>query len=184
MIHFIFGNLTWSAFHAQDEIVFGAQISMILFVLVVLGLLAYFKRFAWLWSEWFTSLDPKRIGMMYIVVAFLMLLRGGVDATMMRAQQAVSVGASQGFLTAQHFQEIFSAHGVIMIFFVAMGLMFGTLNLIIPLQIGSRDVAFPFLNSVSFWLYIAGALLINISLLSASLGCGLAFLSAALRTRL
>jgi cytochrome o ubiquinol oxidase subunit 1 len=159
-----FGNLTWESFNSHDVIVLGAQISMVLFVCAVLGLLWYFKRFKWLWKEWLTTLDHKKIGIMYILVAFGMLLRGGVDALMMKAQQAVSVGASQGFLTASHFQEIFSSHGVIMIFFVAMGLMFGTMNLIIPLQIGSRDVAFPFLNSVSFWLYIAGALLINISL--------------------
>jgi len=163
-MHLLFGNLTWGAFHAQDAIVFGAQVSMVVFVLAVVGFLAYFKLFGWLWKNWLTSLDHKKIGIMYITVAFLMLLRGGLDATMMRAQQSISVGASQGFLTAQHFQEIFSSHGVIMIFFVAMGLMFGTLNLILPLQIGSRDVAFPFLNSVSFWLYIAGAFLINISL--------------------
>ena len=159
----IFGNLTFAAFQ-QNAIVTGAQISIVIFIGVVLGLLYYYKRFTWLWKEWLTSLDPKKIGAMYIIVAFLMMLRGMLDALMMRAQQAVSVGSSQGFLTPEHFQQIFSSHGVIMIFFVAMGFMFGTLNLIIPLQIGSRDVAFPFLNSVSFWLYIAGALLINLSL--------------------
>jgi cytochrome o ubiquinol oxidase subunit 1 len=159
----IFGNLTLAAFH-QDPIVTGAQISMVFFVALVFGLLLYFKRLKWLWKEWLTSLDPKKIGTMYIIVAFLMLLRGLFDASMMRAQQAVSVGASHGFLTPERFQQIFSSHGVIMIFFVAMGLMFGTLNLILPLQIGSRDVAFPFMNSTSFWLYIAGALLINLSL--------------------
>ena len=159
----IFGNLTFAAFQ-HNAIVTGAQISIVLFIGVVLGLLYYYKRFRWLWNEWLTSLDPKKIGAMYIIVAFLMMLRGMVDALMMRAQQAISVGSSQGYLTPEHFQQIFSSHGVIMIFFVAMGFMFGTLNLIIPLQIGSRDVAFPFLNSVSFWLYIAGALLINLSL--------------------
>jgi cytochrome o ubiquinol oxidase subunit 1 len=165
IFHFIFGNLTAAAFQQGDDLfVVGAQISMIVFVLVVFILLWRYKRFQWLWKEWLTSLDPKRIGVMYLVVASLMLLRGLMDAGMMRAQQAVSVGANSGFFSPERFQQIFSSHGAIMIFFVAMGLMFGTLNLILPLQIGSRDVAFPFLNSTSFWLYIAGAFLINISL--------------------
>src|ERR1022692_3386823 len=101
---------------------------------------------------------------MYIVVAVIMLLRGLADATMLRAQQATSVGASHGFLSANHFQQIFSAHGTIMIFFVAMGLMFGLINLLVPLQIGARDEAFPFLNATSFWLFTAGMVLVNLSL--------------------
>jgi cytochrome o ubiquinol oxidase subunit 1 len=127
--------------------------------------LTYFKRWRWLWREWLTTVDPKKIGVMYIVVAALMLLRGGVDAVMMRAQQATSVGAHQGFLSSDHFQQVFSAHGTIMIFFVAMGFMFGLINLILPLQLGSRDVAFPFLNATSFWLFASGMALINLSLL-------------------
>jgi cytochrome o ubiquinol oxidase subunit 1 len=117
-----------------------------------------------LWKEWFTSLDPKKIGVMYIVTALVMLLRGVSDAVMMRAQQATSVGSAHGFLPSDQFQQIFSAHGTIMIFFAAMGLMFGLINLVVPLQIGARDVAFPFLNSMSFWLYAMGAVLINVSL--------------------
>ena len=148
----------------HGPIVLGAQISIILGGLSVIALLFYFKRWKWLWDEWLTSLDPKKIGVMYIIVAVLMLLRGIVDALMIRAQQATSVGAAHGFLTADHFQQIFSAHGTIMIFFVAMGLMFGLINLIVPLQIGARDVAFPFLNSISFWLFAAGMALINLSL--------------------
>lgn len=148
----------------HGPIVLGGQISMVLAGLSVVVLLTYLKRWKWLWSEWLTSLDPKRIGVMYIVVAGLMLLRGVVDALMIRGQQATSVGASHGFLSADHFQQIFSAHGTIMIFFVAMGLMFGLINLIVPLQIGARDVAFPFLNSISFWLFGAGMVLINLSL--------------------
>jgi cytochrome o ubiquinol oxidase subunit I len=101
---------------------------------------------------------------MYLIVAGLMLLRGGVDAVMMRAQQATSVGPSHGFLSSDHFQQVFSAHGTIMIFFVAMGFMFGLINLILPLQLGSRDVAFPFLNATSFWLFASGMALINLSL--------------------
>jgi len=132
--------------------------------LAAVAALTYFKRWKWLWREWLTTVDPKKIGVMYIVVATLMLLRGGVDALMMRAQQAVSVGNNHGFLTSDHFQQVFSAHGTIMIFFVAMGFMFGLINLILPLQLGSRDVAFPFLNATSFWLFTAGMMLINASL--------------------
>lgn len=148
-----------------EPLMAGAGYSIILGGLVAVGLLFYLRKWKWLWREWLTSLDPKRIGVMYIFVAILMLLRGGVDALLMRTQQATSVGSSHGILTADHFQQIFSAHGTLMIFFVAMGLMFGLINLIVPLQIGARDVAFPFLNAASFWLYIAGALLINAPLL-------------------
>lgn len=130
--------------------------------LFIFALLTYTKRWKWLWKEWLTSLDPKKIGVMYIVVALLMLLRGLADAGMMRAQQALN---TLGFLDPDHFQQIFTAHGTIMIFFVAMGLMFGIINLVLPLQLGSRDVAFPFLNSVSFWLFASGMVLINLSLI-------------------
>jgi len=139
-------------------------LSMVAGGLTLLLVLTYFKRWKWLWREWLTSTDPKRIGVMYITVALVMLLRGGIDAVMMRAQQATSVGAHHGFLGSDQFQQVFSAHGTIMIFFVAMGLMFGLINLVVPLQIGSRDVAFPFLNATSFWLYFAGGMLVNLSL--------------------
>ena len=159
------GKLGLDAFkHAPVEI--GGIVAMALGILAAIGLLFYFKRWKWLWREWLTSLDPKKIGVMYIVVALIMLLRGVADVAMLRAQQASSVGSSHGFLTPDQFQQIFSAHGTIMIFFVAMGLMFGLINLVVPLQIGARDVAFPFLNSVSFWLYVAGAVLINVSLVA------------------
>ena len=148
-----------------DPVMAGAGFSIIIGGLVAVALLFYFKKWKWLWREWLTSVDPKKIGVMYILIAVLMLLRGGVDAAMMRLQQVTSVGSAHGFLTADHFQQIFSAHGTIMIFFVAMGLMFGIINLIVPLQIGARDVAFPFLNAVSFWLFAAGALLINAPLI-------------------
>ncbi len=148
----------------HGAVVMGGALSIILVAIGVAGLLTYTKRWKWLYREWLTSLDPKKIGVMYLIAASLMLLRGAADAGIMRAQQAVSVGNNHGFLTADHFQQIFSAHGTIMIFFVAMGLMFGLLNLIVPLQIGSRDVAFPFMNSASFWLYIGGLMLVNMSL--------------------
>lgn len=157
------GRLTWDAL-PHDIIVMGGAVSMVLGALTAFAALTYFKKWKWLWKEWITSLDPKKIGIMYALVAGLMLIRGGVDAGMMRTQQILSTGDSQGILSSDHFQQVFSAHGTIMIFFVAMGFVFAAMNLIIPLQIGARDVAFPFLNSVSFWLFVAGMMLMNVSL--------------------
>lgn len=159
----MWGRLNLDAIQHEPITMFG-QLSMIMAGLTIIGLLFYFKSWKWLWNNWLTSLDPKKIGVMYIVIASVMLLRGVMDAVMMRVQQMLSVGESNGVLSSDQFQQVFSAHGTIMIFFVAMGLMFGLINLIVPLQIGARDVAFPFLNSVSFWLFAAGAVLINISL--------------------
>ncbi|MGH7157524.1 MAG: cbb3-type cytochrome c oxidase subunit I [Candidatus Saccharimonadales bacterium] len=131
--------------------------------LAVVLLITALKRWRWLWREWLTTLDPKRIGVMYLVVAAAMLLRGLADASMMRAQQAF--GSQDALLSSEHFQQVFTAHGTIMIFFVAMGVIFALFNLVIPLIIGARDVAFPFLNATSFWLFAAGALLVNLFLL-------------------
>ena len=159
----MFGKLTLQAL-PQEPIIIGASIFMILIALTVIGLLFYFKRWTWLWNEWITTVDHKKIGVMYILLAFIMLLRGFSDAVMMRTQQVLSVGAAHGFLPPDHYDQVFTAHGVIMIFFVAMPLMFGLINIAIPLQIGARDVAFPFLNSMSFWLTVSGAMLVNLSL--------------------
>ncbi|MBX4197648.1 cytochrome o ubiquinol oxidase subunit I [Candidatus Saccharibacteria bacterium] len=159
----LLGRLDWHSFqHGPVELVGIA--SMAGGLLTAVAALTYFKKWKWLWREWLTTVDPKKIGVMYIVVAALMGLRGVTDALMMRAQQATSVGNSHGFLSSDHFQQVFSAHGTIMIFFLAMGLMFGLINLILPLQLGARDVAFPFLNATSFWLFAAGMALINVSL--------------------
>src|ERR1700684_2236897 len=117
----------------------------------------------YLWREWITSVDHKRIGVLYTLLASVMLLRGGSDAVMMRAQQALAY-RSPGFLPPEHYDQIFSAHGTIMIFFVAMPFVIGLMNFTVPLQLGVRDVAFPTLNAVSFWLTAAGALLVNMSL--------------------
>lgn len=148
----------------HDPIIVGASIFMGLVALSVIGALFYFKRWTWLWKEWLTTVDHKKIGVMYLILAFIMLLRGFADAAMMRTHQALSVGDAQGFLPPDHFDQIFTAHGVIMIFFVAMPLMFGLINLAVPLQIGARDVAYPFINSLSFWFTVAGAMLVNFSL--------------------
>jgi cytochrome o ubiquinol oxidase subunit I len=145
-------------------IVFFGQVTMVLGVLTIVGLLTYFKKWKWLWNNWLTSLDPKKIGVMYLVIAAVMLLRGVMDALMLRTQQALASGDAQGILSSDHFQQVFSAHGTIMIFFVAMGVIFGLLNLLVPLMIGARDVAFPFMNSASFWLFAVGAGLTNLSL--------------------
>jgi cytochrome o ubiquinol oxidase subunit 1 len=160
----MFGRLTLKAFQ-HDPIVTGANIMMVLSLLGVIALLFYFKKWKWLYSEYLVSLDPKRIGVMYMVVALVMLFKGVTDAAMMRAQQVFSVGTAEGYLTPSHFQQIFTAHGTTMIFFVGMGFIFGIMNLVLPLQIGARDVAFPFLNSVGFWLFASGSSFILTSLL-------------------
>ena len=147
-----------------DIITLGAVLSILFGGVVTVIVVTYYKKWHYLWREWFTSVDHKKIGIMYIIVAILMLIRGGIDALMMRAQQATSVGTSHGVLATSTFQQVFSVHGTIMIFFAAMGLMFGIINLVLPLQIGTRDVAFPFLNLTSFWLFVAGMILINLSL--------------------
>jgi cytochrome o ubiquinol oxidase subunit 1 len=157
------GKLTVNAFK-HDPIVMGGFLTMIVVVLGIVTALFFFKRWTWLWKEWITTTDHKKIGKMYIYASIIMLLKGVADAGMLRAQQALSSGASHWFLTSEHFQQVFSAHGTTMIFFVAMGLMFGIINLVLPLQIGARDVAFPFLNAVSFWLFVMGAMLVNVSL--------------------
>jgi len=150
---------------ADKAILMGGKFGIIFAVLATAGLLTYFKRWTWLWKEWLTSLDPKKIGVMYLVLSLIMMLRGFGDAVMMRIQQSLAVGSQPGIIDSDHYQQVFTAHGTIMIFFVAMGLMFALINLVLPLMLGARDVAFPFLNSVSFWLFAAGAVLINLSLL-------------------
>ncbi len=159
----MFGRLSWDAL-PHNLVALGGALSIVGGLLTVIALLTYFKKWRWLYTEWLTSLDAKKIGVMYIVVSLVMLLRGFGDAAMMRIQQALSTGNSSGFLESDHFQQIFTAHGTIMIFFVAMGLMFGLINVVLPLMLGTRDVAFPFMNSVSFWLFFGGMALINGSL--------------------
>ncbi|EKE76761.1 cytochrome o ubiquinol oxidase subunit I [Gallaecimonas xiamenensis] len=160
----MFGKLSWEAVPYHEPI-----IMVTLGVIAVLGLalvaaLTYFKKWGYLWKEWLTTVDHKKIGVMYIIVALVMLLRGFADAIMMRTQLAVASGGNEGFLPPEHYDQIFTAHGVIMIIFMAMPFMTGLMNIVVPLQIGARDVAFPFLNSVSFWLFVVGVALVNISL--------------------
>ncbi len=161
---FIFGNLTAQSVPFENPIIMGAGGMMGLVALLVVGLITYNKKWTYLWKEWLTSIDHKKIGVMYLILSLVMLLRGFSDAIMMRTQQAMAVGKNLGYLPPDHYNQIFTAHGVIMIFFVAMPLMFGLLNMAVPLQIGARDVAFPYLNSLSLWLTVVGAMLVNISL--------------------
>lgn len=150
----------------HDPVTLGAAIGMPLTLVLIAAAITYFKKWTYLWREWITTLDAKRIGIMYGAVAIIMLLRGGADALMLRAQTAVAVGNnSPKLFDTDTFQQVFTAHGSIMIFFVAMGLMFALFNIAVPLMIGTRDVAFPFLNSVSFWLFFAGMVLMNGSLI-------------------
>ncbi|HEV3429358.1 MAG TPA: cytochrome o ubiquinol oxidase subunit I [Paraburkholderia sp.] len=159
----MFGKLTLEAIPFDQPIIMGAAAFMALIVVAVLGLVTVTGKWKYIWTEWLTSVDHKRIGLMYIIVAVLMLVRGFADAVMMRIQQAIAFDAP-GYLPPHHYDQIFSAHGVIMIFFMAMALMVGLFNLVVPLQIGARDVAFPFLNSLSFWMTAISAILINLSL--------------------
>jgi len=159
----LFGKLTLDAL-PHEPIVVVTGIFMALGALAVLGLITYTKKWTWLWREWITTVDHKKIAVMYFILAAIMLLRGFADAALMRAQQVLSVGDSFGFLPPDHYDQIFTAHGAIMIFFMAMPFMFGLLNLAVPLQIGARDVAYPFLNSLSFWLTAFSAGLVMISL--------------------
>ncbi|OGT63029.1 MAG: cytochrome o ubiquinol oxidase subunit I [Gammaproteobacteria bacterium RIFCSPHIGHO2_12_FULL_45_12] len=160
----IFGNLTLSAIPFDSGIIMGAGLFMAIFFFGVLGYITYEKKWSYVWHDWVTSVDHKKIGIMYLMLATVMLLRGFSDAILMRSQQALAAGTSTGYLPPSHYDQIFSAHGVIMIFFVAMPFMFALLNMVVPLQIGARDVAYPYLNSLSFWLTFVGAMLCNASL--------------------
>jgi cytochrome o ubiquinol oxidase subunit 1 len=164
---FTFGTLSMKSL-PHEWFTLGGTAAFIALAIGLIAFLTYFKKWKWLWNTWLTSTDPKKIGVMYLIVAFLMFLRGGLDAVMIWLQQALGASnmpgfleAPHGYLASEHFQQIFTAHGDIMVFFVTMGFLFGLINLIVPLQIGARDLAFPFLNSLGFWLYFAGVALIN-----------------------
>ncbi|MFP1735058.1 cytochrome o ubiquinol oxidase subunit I [Lonsdalea quercina] len=160
----MFGKLTLDAVPYHEPIIMVTVAAIILGGLALLALITYFGKWKWLWTEWFTTVDHKKIGIMYVIVALVMMLRGFADAIMMRTQQALASAGEAGFLPPHHYDQIFTAHGVIMIFFVATPFVVGLMNLVVPLQIGARDVAFPFLNSLSFWMFVAGVILVNISL--------------------
>ncbi|MES2971782.1 MAG: cbb3-type cytochrome c oxidase subunit I [Patescibacteria group bacterium] len=169
MKELILGKLDWSALPHEWFTIGGTVGFLIMPPLIAALVITRQKRWKWLWNEWLTSVDPKKIGIMYFLVGGFMLIRGGLDAIMLWLQQALGSSnmpgltgeAVNGYLSADHFQQIFTAHGNIMVFFVAMAFIFGLINYIVPLQIGARDLAFPFVNSLGFWLYVGGVIMVN-----------------------
>ena len=162
------GRLSWAAIPLNQPLPLYAMGVVGIIILAGLGVITRKGWWPYLWREWLTSVDHKRIGVMYLILALVMLLRGYSDAIMMRSQQAIAIGGAQGYLPPDHYDQIFSSHGTIMIFLVAMPFVVGLMNFVVPLQLGVRDVAFPVLNSVSFWLTASAALLINVSLVIGS----------------
>jgi cytochrome o ubiquinol oxidase subunit 1 len=160
----MFGKLTLEAVPYHEPIIMGTLAAVIVLGIAMLGAITRYGKWNYLWTEWFTSVDHKRVGVMYIILALVMLLRGFADALMMRVQQAIAADGAAGYLPPHHYDQIFTAHGVIMIFFVATPLIIGLMNVIVPLQIGARDVAFPFVNSLGFWLSAMGAVLVMMSM--------------------
>ncbi|MEH3148275.1 MAG: cytochrome o ubiquinol oxidase subunit I [Methylobacterium frigidaeris] len=161
---FLFGRLTLESIPFHEPILQVTFAGVALGGLAVLAAITYFRFWGPLWRDWLTSVDHKKIGIMYVILALVMLLRGFADALLMRSQQAVAFGASEGYLPPHHYDQIFTAHGVIMIFFMAMPFVTGLMNYVVPLQIGARDVAFPFLNNFSFWMTASGAVIVMLSL--------------------
>ena len=160
----VFGRLTWEAIPYHEPILVVTFAAVAVGGIAVFGLVTWFKLWGYLWTEWFTSVDHKKIGIMYVILALVMLLRGFADAIMMRIQQAIAFNGNEGYLNPHHYDQIFTAHGVIMIFFMAMPFVTGLMNYVVPLQIGARDVSFPFLNNFSFWMTTGGAIIIMMSL--------------------
>ncbi|WP_431323889.1 cytochrome o ubiquinol oxidase subunit I [Rhizobium sp. YTU87027] len=164
LLKFVFGRLTLESIPYHEPILVATFAAVALGGIALLCVVTYFKLWGYLWREWLTSVDHKKIGIMYVILALIMLLRGFSDAIMMRLQQALAFNGSAGYLPPHHYDQVFTAHGVIMIFFMAMPFVTGLMNLVVPLQIGARDVSFPFLNNFSFWMTTAGAIIIMISL--------------------
>ena len=160
----ILGKLSLESIPYHEPILVVTFSVVVAAVLCLAFLLIRYNKLGVLWNDWLTSVDHKRLGIMYIVLALVMLIRGFSDAIMMRLQLALSTNGDPGYLPPHHYDQVFTAHGVIMIIFMAMPFMIGLMNIVVPLQIGARDVAFPFLNNLSFWLAASGAILVNISL--------------------
>ena len=160
----IFGRFTIEALPLHEPIVVATFVAVAIGGIAVLAGVTKFRLWGYLWKEWFTSVDHKKIGVMYMILGIVMLVRGFSDAIMMRLQQAMAFNGSEGYLNAHHYDQVFTAHGVIMIFFVAMPIVTGLMNYVVPLQIGARDVSFPFLNNFSFWMTAGGAVTVMMSL--------------------
>ncbi len=160
----LLGKLSLDAIPYHEPIIMITLAVVAVAALLLVVFITKNKFWGTLWSDWITSVDHKRLGVMYITLALVMLVRGFADAIMMRTQLAMATSGDPGYLPPEHYDQIFTAHGVIMIIFMAMPFMIGLMNIVLPLQIGARDVAFPFLNNLSFWLTAGGAVLINLSL--------------------
>ena len=160
----MFGKLTWADVPLHEPIIAITLAAIAIGGLAVLAAVTYYRKWTVLWIDWIVSVDHKRIGIMYIFVALIMLVRGFADAIMMRTQLALAGPGHEGFLPPHHYDQIFTAHGVIMIFFVATPFIVGLMNVVVPLQIGARDMAYPFLNAFSFWLFVVGVVLVMLSL--------------------
>ncbi|MGW8393497.1 cytochrome o ubiquinol oxidase subunit I [Pseudoduganella sp. HUAS MS19] len=163
-LHPLLGRLSWEAIPYHEPILVATFTMVLLGGMAILGAMTKYRLWGPLWRDWITSIDHKKIGIMYMVLGLVMLLRGFADALMMRLQQAIAFGDQMGYLPPHHYDQIFTAHGVIMIFFVAMPFVTGLMNYVVPLQIGARDVAFPFLNNFSFWMTAFGGGLTMVSL--------------------
>src|SRR5437773_2498601 len=159
LVKLVFGRLTWEAIPLHEPILLTTFVAIVIGGVAVVAAMTYFRTWGTLWRNWITSIDHKKIGVMYVILGLVMLLRGFADAVMMRAHQAIAFGDAMGYLPPHHYDQIFTAHGVIMVLFVAMPLVTGLMNFAVPLQIGARDVAFPFLNNFSFWMTACGAVL-------------------------
>jgi cytochrome o ubiquinol oxidase subunit 1 len=178
--HFLLGKLSWGALpfvrawrdpSLSELIGAGAGSIVVIGAVAIVALLTYLKAWRYLWTQWFTSLDHKKIGIMYIVIAGVMLSRALIEAVLMRVQQATAINAP-GLVEPNHFAQLFSTHGSIMIFFMAMPFLTGLINYIMPLQIGARDMAFPYLNSIGLWLTAGGAGLMMMSLVVGEFSTG------------
>ena len=161
---FLLGKLGWHSIPFYDPVLLGTFIGVAVIGTTLLAAMTYYRVWGTLWRDWVTSVDHKKIGIMYMVLGLVMFVRGFSDAILMRLQQVMAFNGSEGYLNAHHYDQVFTAHGVIMIFFVAMPFVTGLMNFAVPLQIGARDVSFPFLNNLSFWLTASGASLIMASL--------------------
>ena len=168
----LLGRLALKEIPYQNPILVWTFVLVSCAALAILAAITYHRAWGYLWREWLTSVDHKKIGVMYCLVGLVMFFRGFIDGVMMRTQQVMAVGpqspgylgALHGYLPPYHFGQIYSAHGTIMILFAITPILIGIMNIVVPLQVGARDMAYPYLNAVSFWLTASATALVMISL--------------------